>query len=151
MGYLTMTYQGVKKSRGNNVYILIVTAYGLSVRSDHPRSPVDSRSFTHRRNTFTMGLSIEELELQSSECLPAREVMTMVGGGGNHNGHCHFAHTNEQSGAGLIPLNLNLEDVQVGLVNVNVDNVCIADVLNDNSILNNVLSGNGAGNTVTSE
>lgn len=48
-----------------------------------------------------MGLSNEELELQSTEYLPAREVMTGLGG---HGGHGLF---------GLVNVDVDVDDVNV--------------------------------------
>jgi hypothetical protein len=64
-----------------------------------------------------MGLSIEELQLQATEYLPAREVMTGLGGCG---GSCP-----------------NFQNNEGGVINVGLN---VNDVLNKNSILN-VLSG----------
>jgi hypothetical protein len=95
-----------------------------------------------------MGLSIEELELQSSECLPAREVMTLLnGGGGNNNGGssgstCIVNHGDSQNALGLIPINVSVDNA--GIANGNTVQVC--DVLNNNSILNdNAILGGIAG------
>jgi hypothetical protein len=78
-----------------------------------------------------MALSITELELQSTEYLPAREVMTTVGRrddgiDGGYDGHTVDGNDcNEYEGGILNGLNvqdvltdINVEEVQVGLVNV---------------------------------
>lgn len=88
-----------------------------------------------------MGLSIAELESQSSECLPAREVMTLLGGAPK--GSC--VATNDattQDSSGLIALNVDADNA--GIANGNTVGLC--DFLNDNAILNEVLNGNLSGN-----
>jgi hypothetical protein len=69
-----------------------------------------------------MGLSIEELELQSTECLPAREVMSLLGGhpgGGAGNGAGNTAFHDDDWG-GLIG-DLDVQQVNVlGVQNVNI-------------------------------
>jgi hypothetical protein len=51
----------------------------------------------------TMALTNEELELQSAEYLPAREVMTGLGGG---HGHCGVF-------GGLVAVDLDIQEVDV--------------------------------------
>lgn len=87
-----------------------------------------------------MGLSIEELELQSSECLPAREVMTVLGNHGGGGGTCNVddSNTNAQGSLGLIAANVNTGDI--GILNGN--NICITDLLNNNNFLNGILNDN---------
>ena len=74
-----------------------------------------------------MALSISELELQSTEFLPAREVMTAWGGGhGNHDGHVVDGNDGNTFEGGILNglnvqdvlTDIEVEDVQVGLVNV---------------------------------
>jgi hypothetical protein len=78
-----------------------------------------------------MALSITELELQSTEYLPAREVMTSFGRRGGPGIHQDSGHTvdgsdgNEFQGGILNGINLqdiatdiNVEEIQVSLVNV---------------------------------
>lgn len=100
------------------------------------RSPAKRRAPLERppdigRKTDTMGLSIEELESQSSECLPAREVMTLLGSGqgGPSVVEDLAKELYNQEALGGIALNADVDHVQVGLVNVQVD-----DVLNDNNL-----------------
>jgi hypothetical protein len=50
-----------------------------------------------------MALSNEELELQSAEYLPAREVMTGLGGHGGHHGLC----------GGLVNIDTDVHDVNI--------------------------------------
>lgn len=54
-----------------------------------------------------MGLSIEELDLQSADYLPAREVMGMMGGGGGSGLRNFFAQN------GLVNVGVNVQDVDV--------------------------------------
>ena len=84
-----------------------------------------------------MALSITELELQSAEYLPAREVMTTLGGRNDPDGIDSFhGHTvdaqdgNEYEGGILnglalqdVATDINVEEIQVGLVNVMVEDV----------------------------
>ena len=77
-----------------------------------------------------MALSITELELQSTELLPNREVMTAWSGGhgghGNHDGHIVDGNDGNTFQGGLLNginvqdvlTDIEVEDVQVGLVNV---------------------------------
>lgn len=82
------------------------------------------------RKIDTMGLSIEELESQSSECLPAREVMTLLGSAqGPSVVEDLTKELYSQDALGGIALNADVDHVQVGLVNVQVD-----DVLNNNNL-----------------
>lgn len=78
-----------------------------------------------------MPLSIEELELQTTEYLPAREVMTTVGNasqnGGNYtDGPEHNTHlgglVNDLNVQEIAP-DIEVRDVQVSLVNVDVHDV----------------------------
>lgn len=70
-----------------------------------------------------MGLSIEELELQSTECLPAREVMSALGGhpgGGAGNGPGNEAMYDNEWG-GLVAADIDLQQINVlGVQNVSV-------------------------------
>ena len=78
-----------------------------------------------------MALSIRELELQSTEYLPAREVMTTFGNDGGHGGHTVDGSDGNTYAGGLLNginvqdvlTDINVEDVQVGLVNVLVEDV----------------------------
>ena len=54
-----------------------------------------------------MALSIEELELQSTTYLPAREVMTGFGGGHSHCGGGFFLQD------GLVNTNVNVHDINI--------------------------------------
>jgi hypothetical protein len=78
-----------------------------------------------------MALSITELELQATEYLPAREVMTSFGRtddgiDGGHDGHTVDGNDgNEYEGGILNGLNvqdvlteINVEEVQVSLINI---------------------------------
>jgi hypothetical protein len=70
-----------------------------------------------------MGLSIEELQVQSAECLPAREVMSLLGGypgGGAGNAPGNTAlHDNEWGG--LVGADIDLQQINVlGVQNVNI-------------------------------
>lgn len=56
-----------------------------------------------------MGLSKAELELQSADYLPAREVMSSLGGGHGH-GDCFFF----QDGA--VNTNVNVSDIEVAVL-----------------------------------
>lgn len=77
-----------------------------------------------------MGLSIEELENESSECLPAREVMTLLGAGqGPSVVDTLTKDLYKQEALGGIALNADVDHIQVGLVNVQVD-----DALNNNNL-----------------
>lgn len=77
-----------------------------------------------------MGLSIEELENESSECLPAREVMTLLGTGqGPSVVEDLTKELYSQEALGGIALNADVDHIQVGLVNVQVD-----DALNNNNL-----------------
>jgi hypothetical protein len=75
-----------------------------------------------------MALSNEELELQSAEYLPAREVMTSWGGGG-----CC------KSGVfgGLVAVNTNVHDVNI-VKDVNI----LTGHDNDGVDIDNILIGN---------
>jgi hypothetical protein len=53
-----------------------------------------------------MGLSIEELDLQSTECLPAREVMSAMGGG----------HGVDNETAGVAATDVDIHDVNLGIL-----------------------------------
>jgi hypothetical protein len=102
------------------------------------RRAVFKKDPTNRRTTHKMGLSIEELELQSSECLPAREVMTVLGGKGA-SCNADSSTENNQASQGVIAANVGTGDI--GILNGN--NVQVCDILNNNNFLNNVLSYNG--------
>ncbi|MGH2602133.1 MAG: hypothetical protein ACRDJ9_22440, partial [Dehalococcoidia bacterium] len=86
--------------------------------------------------TTTMALSMAELELQSTEYLPQREVMTAVGAPSGHDGnHTDGPETNTYLGGLVNDLNVqeiapdvHVSDVQVSLVNVDVHDV--QDVVN---------------------
>jgi hypothetical protein len=85
-----------------------------------------------------MALSITELELQSAEYLPAREVMTTLGGSNDpdqeidsFDGHTVDAQDGNEYEGGLLNgvavqdvlTDINVEEVQVGLVNVLVEDL----------------------------
>jgi hypothetical protein len=77
-----------------------------------------------------MALSITELELQSTEYLPAREVMTSMGGGPRHIHTADGPSGNSFEGGILngtnvqdVATDIGVRDVQVGLVNVLVHSV----------------------------
>lgn len=77
-----------------------------------------------------MALSITELELQSTEFLPAREVMTSWGGGSKHGHTVDGSDGNSYEGGILNGVNvqdvltdIHVRDVQVGLVNVLVHDI----------------------------
>jgi hypothetical protein len=78
-----------------------------------------------------MALSITELELQSTEYLPAREVMTSWGGPGvKHSHNVDGPSGNTYEGGILNGINvqdiatdIKVRDVQVGLVNVLVHDI----------------------------
>ena len=77
-----------------------------------------------------MALSITELELQSTEYLPAREVMTSWGGGSKHGHAVDGPDGNSYEGGILNGVNvqdvltdIHVRDVQVGLVNVLVHDI----------------------------
>jgi hypothetical protein len=78
-----------------------------------------------------MALSITELELQSTEYLPAREVMTSWGGpSSKHVEHIEGPAGNTYEGGILNGINvqdvvsdIKVRDVQVGLVNVLVHDI----------------------------
>jgi hypothetical protein len=53
-----------------------------------------------------MGLSIEELDLQSTEYLPAREVMSSMGGG---------PHVDNET-AGVATTDVDIHDVNLGII-----------------------------------
>ena len=57
-----------------------------------------------------MGLSIDELELQSTDYLPAREVMSGFGGG--HGGHLFLQQ-------GVVNVGVNVQDVDI-LSDINI-------------------------------
>jgi hypothetical protein len=75
-----------------------------------------------------MALSITELELQSTDYLPAREVMTSFGG---HEGHTVDGSDGNTYMGGLlnginvqdVATDINVEEIQVGLVNVLVEDL----------------------------
>ncbi|HEY8526710.1 MAG TPA: hypothetical protein VIL48_17200 [Acidimicrobiales bacterium] len=76
-----------------------------------------------------MALSIDELEVQSAELLPAREVMTSWGGP-THRHVVDGPACNTYTGGILNGTNvqdvltdIHVRDIQVGLVNVNVHDV----------------------------
>jgi hypothetical protein len=76
-----------------------------------------------------MALSIDELEVQSAELLPAREVMTSVAGP-SHRHVVDGPDCNTYKGGILNGTNvqdvltdIDVRDIQVGLVNVNVHDV----------------------------
>lgn len=85
-----------------------------------------------------MGLSIEELQLQSSECLPAREVLTLLGGRGGQSCDADSSNTNNQYGV----INVGTGDI-VEVASGN--NVQLCDILNGSNFLNgvNVLGNQG--------
>jgi hypothetical protein len=70
-----------------------------------------------------MGLSIEELELQSTECLPTREVMSTLGGhpgGGAGNGAGNAALHDDEWG-GLVGADTDVQQLNVlGVQNTNI-------------------------------
>jgi hypothetical protein len=78
-----------------------------------------------------MALSITELELQTTEYLPAREVMSSYGGHFNNHAESTWGpHGNEYYGGILNGINIqdvvsdiNVDEVQVGLVNVIVEDI----------------------------
>jgi hypothetical protein len=78
-----------------------------------------------------MALSITELELQATDLLPAREVMSAAGGHFNdHYNETYGPSCNEYYGGLLnglniqdVASNINVDEVQVGLVNVIVEDV----------------------------
>ena len=84
-----------------------------------------------------MALSIAELELQSTEYLPAREVMTTFGARDDegisegHDGHTVDGSDGNTYLGGIanglsiqdVLTDINVEEVQVGLVNVLVEDV----------------------------
>jgi hypothetical protein len=84
-----------------------------------------------------MALSITELELQSTEYLPAREVMTTFGtqsdpdGIDQYDGHTDDAQDGNEYQGGILNglavqdvlTDINAEEIQVGLVNVMVEDV----------------------------
>jgi hypothetical protein len=55
-----------------------------------------------------MGLPIEELELQSTDYLPAREVMSGFGGG-HGSGHLFLQE-------GLVNVGVNFQDIKVSVI-----------------------------------
>jgi hypothetical protein len=75
-----------------------------------------------------MALSITELELQSTDYLPAREVMTSFGG---HDGHtvdgndCNTYQGGIGNGINIedVLTDIDVEEIQVGLVNVMVEDL----------------------------
>jgi hypothetical protein len=107
-----------------------------------------------------MALSITELELQATEYLPAREVMTAVGykpgGGDEQDVEPHDAHTVDGSDGnkfdgGLLNgatvqdvlTDFQLRDVQVGLVNVALHDIQdLLDVATANDDQQSIVSGN---------
>jgi hypothetical protein len=78
-----------------------------------------------------MALSIHELELEATEYLPAREVMTSWGGPGVRHSHnvdgpdCNTYQGGIANGLNVqdVLTDINVRDIQVGLVNVNVHDV----------------------------
>jgi hypothetical protein len=78
-----------------------------------------------------MALSITELELQSTEMLPAREVMTTWGGPSRQDGHVVDGSDGNSYAGGIlnginisdVASDIDVSDIQVGLVNVNVHDV----------------------------
>jgi hypothetical protein len=78
-----------------------------------------------------MALSISELELESTEYLPAREVMTSWGGPAASHKHvvdgpdCNTYHGGIANGLNVqdVLTDIDVRDIQVGLVNVNVHDV----------------------------
>jgi hypothetical protein len=78
-----------------------------------------------------MALSITELELQATEYLPAREVMTSLGGPHRQDGHvvdgsdCNTYTGGIANGINVqdVLSDIDVRDVQVGLVNVLVHDV----------------------------
>lgn len=75
-----------------------------------------------------MGLTNEELELQSAEYLPAREVMTGLGGGHGRSGLF----------GGLVAVDLDVHDVNV-VKDVNILTGCDSDVVDIDNILVGIL------------
>jgi hypothetical protein len=78
-----------------------------------------------------MALSITELELQSTDYLPAREVMTTFGIDGGHDGHTVDGSDGNTYAGGLlnginvqdVATDIDVEEIQVpGLVNVMLEN-----------------------------
>lgn len=96
-----------------------------------------------------MALSIDELEVQSAELLPAREVMTSWGGGPTHR-HvvdgpaCNTYHGGILNGTNVqdVLTDIHVRDIQVGLVNVNVHDV--NDVLDLGTANQDVLANLGS-------
>jgi hypothetical protein len=86
---------------------------------------------TETKEHTAMALSINELELQSTEYLPAREVMTSWGGpSATHKHVVDGPDCNTYTGGILNGTNvqdvvsdIDVRDIQVGLVNVNVHDV----------------------------
>lgn len=74
-----------------------------------------------------MGLTNEELELQSAEYLPAREVMTGLGG-----------HGKPGVFGGLVAVDLDVHDVNV-VKDVNILTGCDSDVVDIDNILVGIL------------
>ena len=78
-----------------------------------------------------MALSISELELETTEYLPAREVMTSWGGPSAVHKHvvdgpdCNTYHGGIANGLNVqdVLTDIDVRDIQVGLVNVNVHDV----------------------------
>lgn len=89
-----------------------------------------------------MGLSIEELELESSECLPAREVLTVLGGGKGGSCSADSSTDNHQAATGVVAANVGTGDIGIG----NGNNIQLCDILNNNNFLNNTLAGTGSQN-----
>jgi hypothetical protein len=87
-------------------------------------------------------MSVEELELETTECLPNREVMSQWsrprGGGGNRYYVDHSYEDNSILNGGI----LNGNDVSVG--DVNVGNV--GDIVVGSGNFNDNLNGNVVGN-----
>ena len=71
-----------------------------------------------------MGLTNEELELQSAEYLPAREVMTGLGGG----------HGKSDLFGGLVAVDLDVHDVDV-VKDINILTGCDSDVVDIDNLL----------------
>lgn len=77
-----------------------------------------------------MGLSIEDLDLQTTEYLPAREVMSAMGGG----------HGFDNQTAGLANTNVDVHDINLGIIqDVNVFKGEDSDAVDIDSYLKGIL------------
>jgi hypothetical protein len=78
-----------------------------------------------------MALSLSEMQYQTTEYLPSREVMSSLGGGFNgrynetHGPSCNQYHGGILNGVNVqdVVSDLNVDSVQVSLVNVLVEDV----------------------------